>query len=200
MREVRPGIFHWTAFHEGIGLDVSSYYVGGARTLIDPMVPPGGVDRLPAGARPERILLTNRHHLRHSERFVEAFGCQVMCHEAGLHEFEDGPEVDGFRFGDELAPGITAHEVDAICDEETALHIEAGNGILAFADGLIHWDSALGFVPDRYMGDDPESVKRGLREAFGRLLDLRFDSLFFGHGLPVLGDGRQALTEFLGSA
>jgi hypothetical protein len=205
MREILPGILHWTAFHEGIGADVSSYYVASAGALIDPMLPGSGsttrtrqeLDRLAAEPRPEYILLTNRHHLRHSEQFVEAFGCRVMCHEAGLHEFRDGPEVEGFRFGDVVAPGITAQDLDAICDEETALHIDSREGILAFADGLIRSDGELGFVPDRYMGDDPEQVKRDLREALGRLLELRFDSLFFAHGLPMLGGGKAALRQFI---
>jgi glyoxylase-like metal-dependent hydrolase (beta-lactamase superfamily II) len=113
-----------------------------------------------------------------------------------LHEFEGGPAVDGFRFGDQVAPGITALEVDAICDEETALHVEVGEGILAFADSIIHWNGKLGFVPDRYMGDDPEGVKRGIRAAVAKLLDREFDSLFFAHGLPMLGGGRRALEEF----
>jgi glyoxylase-like metal-dependent hydrolase (beta-lactamase superfamily II) len=196
MREIRPGIFHWTAFHEGIGVDVSSYYVASARALIDPMLPPEGLDELARTQPPERILLTNRHHYRHSARFVDEFGCTLMCHEAGLHEFEGGPAVEGFRFGDEVAPGISALEVDAICDEETALHIESGEGILAFADAIICRKGVLGFVPDRYMGDDPEGVKQGVRTAVKRLLDRKFDSLLFAHGLPMLGGGRRALEEF----
>jgi hypothetical protein len=119
-----------------------------------------------------------------------------MCHEAGLHEFEGGPAVEGFRFGDEVAPGISALEVDAICDEETALHIESGEGIPAFADAIICRKGVLGFVPDRYMGDDPEGVKQGVRTAVKRLLDRKFDSLLFAHGLPMLGGGRRALEEF----
>lgn len=197
MDEIRPRILHWTAFHEGIGLDVSSYYLAGAATLIDPMTPPGGLEALAPFRPPERIVLTNRHHLRDSPRFAEEFGCKIMCHEAGLHEFEDGPAVEGFRFGDELAAGLTALEVDAICAEETALHIDTGEGILAFADGLVRGDGQLGFVPDHLLGDDPEGVKQGLRRAYRKLLDRDFDSLFFAHGQPMLGGGRRALESFL---
>jgi hypothetical protein len=197
MDEIRPGILYWTAFHEGIGLDVSSYYLTDAATLIDPMTPPGGLDALAAVRAPERIVLTNRHHLRHSPRFVQEYGCTVMCHEAGLHEFEDGPAVEGFRFGDELAPGVTAVEVDAICAEETALHIDTAEGILAFADGLVRWEGELRFVPDHLLGDDPEDVKQGLLRAYRKLLDHDFDSLLFAHGEPVLGGGRRALESFL---
>ena len=201
MREILPGILHWTAFHEGIRMDVSSYYVASADALIDPMVPPEGLDRLSGHPRPERIVLTNRHHYRHSGKYVEAFGCPILCHEAGLHEFEGGPDVEGFAFGDELGPGMTALEVDAICPEETALHIVAGEGILAFADGLIRaGEGALGFVPDALMGDEPEEVKRGLRESFRALLEHDFDTLLFAHGLPLVGGGRRALEAFLDDA
>jgi glyoxylase-like metal-dependent hydrolase (beta-lactamase superfamily II) len=162
------------------------------------MQPEEGIEWFAGHGPPERILLTNRHHYRHSGRFVDRYGCRVLCHRAGLHEFEGGPAVTGFSFGDELAPAITAREVGAICPEETALHIERGGGALAFADGLVSRPNGrLSFVPDRLLGDDPEAVKRGLRESFGRLLELDFDSLLFAHGKPRLGDGKQALREFV---
>ena len=47
------------------------------------------------------------------------------------------------------------------------------------------------------MGDDPEAVKKGLRESLDRLLDLDYDNLLFGHGEPIVGGGRQALHTFL---
>ena len=60
------------------------------------------------------IVLTNRLHYRQSE----AFGCPVLCHEAGLHEFDGGEAVEGFAFGDELAPGVTAVEIGVLTPEE----------------------------------------------------------------------------------
>jgi hypothetical protein len=145
------------------------------------------------------ILLTNRHHYRHSGRFQEAFDCPVFCHEAGLHEFAGGPEVKGFSFGEEVAPNIVALEVGAICPEETALHlVDANGGALAFADGLIRYgDGSLGFVPDLLLGDDPEAVKRGLRGSLHRLLGQRFEHLLFAHGSPLMGGGTAALAAFL---
>ena len=91
------------------------------------MLPAGhGIPRHSRSAGVDRILLTNRHHYRHSDRLAAALGCPVLCHEAGLHEFEGGPEVHGFAFGEEVAPGIVAREVGVICPEETALHIQHG--------------------------------------------------------------------------
>ena len=196
MKEIRPGLFHWTARHPKIGVEVSSYYVEGSGTLIDPMLPPGGLEWFRARTAPERIVLTNRHHYRQSDELRAAFGLPVLCNRLGLHEFESGPAVEGFRFGDELAPGITALEVGAICPEETALHIELEEGALSFADGLIHYGE-LGFVSDRLLGADAEGVKRGLRDALRGLLDRRFDTLLFAHGDPLVGGGSRALREFV---
>src|SRR2546423_1725654 len=38
MRELRPGLFHWTTFHEGIGAPVCSYYVEPVGALIDALM------------------------------------------------------------------------------------------------------------------------------------------------------------------
>ena len=114
MREIAPGLWHWTARHEHIGADVSSYYLPIERVLIDPMVPAEGID---------------------------------WC-----------------------------------------------------ADGIVRArDGGLAFVPDRYM-DDPAGTKRGLREAYARLLELDFEVLLLAHGNPVLDGAKDALQRFVASA
>jgi hypothetical protein len=196
MKEIAPGILHWTAFHEGIGFDVSSYFVERGATLIDPMLPPGGVEAF-RGREPEVILLTNRHHYRHSDRIAAEFGCPVRCHQAGLHEFEGGPPVEGFSFGDDVANGILALEVGALTPEETAFHVDAGPRALSFGDAVINEPGeGLGFVPDKYIGDDPDGVKEGLRESFRRLLAHDFDALLIAHGAPIAKGGKAALLQF----
>ncbi|HEX8645640.1 MAG TPA: hypothetical protein VF715_01985 [Thermoleophilaceae bacterium] len=197
MRELAPGVLHWTAVHPKLGIEVSSYYVADAATLVDPMAPEEGVEALDGERRPQRIVLTNRHHLRHSERFAAAFGIPILCHQAGLHEFSGGgPDVKPFSWGDELAPGITALKVDAICDEETALRIDVGDGFLSVADGVVNYGE-LGFPPDQYIGDDPPAIHRALRAAYRELLDEPFDSLLPAHGDPIVGGGKEALRRFV---
>jgi hypothetical protein len=199
IREVLPGVHHWTAIHPKIRLPVDSYYIESARVALDPMVPREGLEWFEGRAAPSQVVLTNRHHLRHSERYTEAFGCPIRCSELGLHEFERGPKVEGFAFGEELAPGITAHQVGAICPDDTALHIRTGGGnALAFADGLTHpRGGGLTFVPGFLMGDDPSAVRAGLCESLRGLLDLDFDNLLFAHGEPLIGGGKVALREFV---
>ncbi len=198
MEEILPGVFHWTATHPKIRIRVHSHFIREDAMLLDPMVPPDdGVEWFEQNGRPEQIVLTIRHHWRESGRFVEAFGCRVRCHRAGLHEFEDDDrEVEGFEFGERLSPHVTAQEVDAISADDAALHIEVDDGVLAFADGIIHMGEEIGFVPDAYM-DDPEETKRGVVAAVERLLELDFDHLLFAHGDPIVGGGKAALERFV---
>jgi hypothetical protein len=145
------------------------------------------------------VVLTNRHHLRHSTDF----GCPIRCHEAGLHEFEgSGVHVEGFAWGDELAPGIRALEVGVLCPEESALHVAVGDGFLAFADAIVRDDDGdLAFVSDYLLGDDPAAIRAGLRDAFTRLIEEHeFDGLLLAHGAPSPSGGRAELETFVASA
>jgi hypothetical protein len=195
IQEILPGVWHWTAEHPKIHMAVSSHWVPEAGALIDPLVPPDeGME--PFRSRPpDRILLSNRHHLRHAEPFADEFGATIGCSRPGLHEFQDGPEVEGFEFGTEVAPGIEALEIAAICPDETALWIREP-GALVIADGIMHYGGELRFVSDPLLGDDPGEVRRGLREAYARLLNRDFDSLLFAHGDPIVGGGKEALRRF----
>jgi hypothetical protein len=197
MQEILPGIHHWTAFHENIKQQVSSYYVESHGVLLDPMRPDEGVEWFGSrDSRPQQIVLTNRHHYRHSDRFREAFDLPVRASKPGLHEFEGGPEVEGFEFGDEVAPGITAIEIGGICPDDTALHIEVGEGVIAFADALIRYGGQVSFVPDGFM-DDPARDKEAMMDSFRGLLERDFDHLLFAHGEPVIGGGHKALSDFV---
>jgi hypothetical protein len=198
MDEVLPGVWHWTAEHPDIHATVHSHWVPASRALIDPLVPPdAGLEPFRSDP-PDRVLLSNRHHLRHSERFAEQLGCAIECSKPGLHEFEGGPQVEGFDFGDEVAPGIRALEVGAICPDESALLISDARA-LVIADGIIHRAGEMRFVSDGLLGDDPDAVKAGLRRAYSRLLDREFDNLLFAHGDPLVGGGKEALRQFADS-
>jgi len=195
MKEILPGVLHWTRSHPKIKFEVSSYYLPQERVLIDPLIPEEGLDALTP--EPRAILLTNRHHYRDCARIEERFGCTVQCVEQGMHEFTHGEKVVPFAFGDTLPGGIEAIEIGVICPDETALLVPRGEGVLAVADGLVRMgDSPLGFVPDAYLGDDPESVKQRLRDSYRRLLERDFDHLLLAHGNPWIGGAKQALREF----
>lgn len=193
MREIVDGVYHWKAKHEGIGFEVDCHFVAGSGTAIDPLLPEEGIEWFDEH-RPQRIVLSTRHHLRHAPELAERFGCPILCHESGLYEFEDGPAVEGFAFGDRLAEDIVAVEMNSISPDDTVLRIEAGEGALLFADSVIHY-GALGFVPDNFIGEGSEGVKAKIRERCTALLDEDFTHLLFAHGDPLL-DGREALQAF----
>jgi glyoxylase-like metal-dependent hydrolase (beta-lactamase superfamily II) len=195
MREVLPGVFHWLAKHPNIGMEVGCHYSAASGTAFDPLLPDEGIgwfDEHPV----ERIVLSTRHHRRQSELLVKQYGCAIACHESGLHEFEDGPEVTGFAFGERLSDDVVALEMDSISPDDTVLRIEAGGGALLFADSVVNY-GGLGFVPDHLIGDDPEGVKARIRERCRALLDEEFEVLLFAHGEGPLADGaRAALSRF----
>ena len=198
MDEIAPGIWHWTALHPRIKIDVSSYYLPAERVLIDPIAPSDGLEWFEEHGPPAHVLLTNRHHYRSSAHFAERFGVTVHCVREGMHEFTAGEPVEPFDFGDELPGGVVAHAVGAICSDETALHIPTRRA-LALADGAVRWKSRgpLAFVPDSLM-EDPAETKDGLRESYRRLVRLDFEHLLLAHGEPFVGNGHEVLTEFVG--
>jgi glyoxylase-like metal-dependent hydrolase (beta-lactamase superfamily II) len=196
MKEVAPGVYHWTAVHPVIGFEVSSYFVSDSGTVLDPMVPPEGLDWFRDHTL-SAIALTNRHHDRQSKEFCRAFDLgPVLVPEAGLHEFEGKDlEVVGYAPGEEIVPGIVSYEVGAIAPDDMALEIRSV-GALALADSLVHFEDGVRFVRDEYM-DDAENTKRGLAASLETLLDIDFDSLLFAHGPPIIGGGKQVLRDFL---
>jgi hypothetical protein len=207
MREIAPGLFHWAALHDGIHKEVSSYFASESGILIDPLFPADGFDGADAlewlahHGPPKAILLTNRHHYRHSGWVAEAFEIAVHASERGMQEFSAAQRVQPFQFGDRLPGGVIAHEINAICPDETALEIPSVRAV-ALADGLVRYsspDGPLSFVPDGLLGDDPEAVKEELHDSYSRLLALNFDHLLLAHGLPAVGDGKDQLRLFLQS-
>jgi glyoxylase-like metal-dependent hydrolase (beta-lactamase superfamily II) len=186
--EIGPGVWHWRAFRETIGNQVSSYYLAEERVAIDPMLPP----ERPEWFQPEHVLLTCRHHSREAWHL----GCPVWVHAQGAYELEGRGEVRTYEWGDELPGGVVAHEVGSLSPDETALYSPARRA-LAFGDAAVRWekDAPLAFVPDRFM-DDPERDKAGLRAAFQQLLGLDFDLLLLGHGDPAVGDAKEQLDAF----
>jgi len=201
MHEIAPGVVHWSVPHRRIGQDVDSFLLAERGVLLNPMLPPDGLEPLRTGAAPPTdIVLTNRHHVRDTAAFVEAFGCAVHVPAAGMEAVRAGGlDARGYAPGDELPGGMTAVEVGAISPDEAALHVGWAAAVV-FADGLVReggGDGPLAFVPDSLIGDDPEGVKRGLLDAFERLAALEPRHLLLAHGHPVVGDGEGALRDFV---
>jgi hypothetical protein len=200
MREIVPGIRHWTAFRDTIGAQVSSYWIEPARMLVDPMVPDEGLEAFEAVAvRPEEVVLTTGLHTREAQRFADALEIPIRAPREAADRLGDRLTFEPYDGGEELAPGVHAVHIGVLCPDEYALHITLADGAISFADGLHHDGDELGFFDDYLLGDDPEAVKRGLTEQLRALLDRDFANLLFAHGDPIVGDGKRVLREFVES-
>ena len=190
MRELAPGIWHWTAPHPNIGIEVSSYWIPELRLLLDPLAVPDEVEDV------DCILLTCRHHVRDSLEAAERFDATVQAPRTGMHDYADDTPIQPYHGGDSLVDGrVTTHEVGGLSPDETALHIPSVRA-LSIADGAIRYGDELAFVPDQYM-DDPEQDRADLKRGFGELADqLDFDVLLLAHGTPYPSGGRDALRRF----
>ncbi|MDQ6745269.1 MAG: hypothetical protein M3Z27_04520 [Actinomycetota bacterium] len=194
MQEILPGLFHWSAFHEPIGARVSSLYVAPAGVVIDPKEPEEGLESLPG--KPQQVLLTSGHHHRDAARFAEAFGIPIRASHPAAEHIGDRLTVEVFAENEEVAPGVRAIHIGKISADEGAFHLSVAEGVIAFADGLIRYGETLSFVPDELIGEHPERVKEGLRDAFRGLLTRDFDHLVFAHGDPLIGGGKALLRKF----
>lgn len=198
MEEILPGIFHWTQVHPKIKIEVSSYYLQPERVLIDPLIPDEGLEWF-TDYPPENVYMSIRHHYRHCGEFEREYGCRVWCVEQGLHEFTHGEIVQPFHFGDTLPGNVKAIEIGSICPDEGALYISREGGCVVLADGCVRKrDGPLQFVPDSLLGDDPDTIKDGLIDAYSCLMEeYDFTHILLSHGGPIIDSGRAQLEAFI---
>ena len=196
MEEIFPGVHHWTAVRDTIGMRVSSHWVQPAGVVIDPLVPEEGLDAF-EGLR--QVVLTTGLHTRHAQRFADEFSIPIRAPREAAARLGDRLSFDAYDDDEELADGVRAVRIGVLCPDEYALYVTATEGAVAFADAVEHYEGALGFFPDHLLGDDPEAVKEGLRKALRRLAQRDIRHLLFAHGDPVIGDGRAVLARFAGA-
>jgi hypothetical protein len=202
LQQIIADIWHWTAPYSNIGGTlVSSYWLDEPAVLIDPLTPEAVLEWLSRRPTPPTaIVLANRHHYRNCAAINERFGCQVHVPAAGMHAFTHGEPVVPYEPGDELPGGLVAVEVGALSPDDGGLYLASARA-LWLADTLVRSptdpDALIGWVPDSLM-DDPEETKRGLLAAVERILsDYEFEHVLLAHGLPLIGNGRAELEQFV---
>jgi hypothetical protein len=144
------------------------------------------------------VLTTGLHH-RDAARFADAFDIPIRASKEAVERLGDALEVQPFADREEIAPGVIALRIGKLSPDEGALHLAIDAGALAIADGIHRYGGALGFFADDLLGDDPDTVKQGLKDAYRGLLTRQFDHLLFAHGDPLIGGGKAALTDFVNS-
>jgi glyoxylase-like metal-dependent hydrolase (beta-lactamase superfamily II) len=195
MREFLPGILTWAWRSERHGYDFNGALVlhDAGNLCIDPVEPPDGVlDRL-AKQGVARIVLTNRNHVRATARVRERTGARVAIHPADA----EYARAQGATLDAELSVGeaIGAFRVVGVPGKspgEVALH-DAARRLLVVGDALIgNPPGRLSLLSERVM-DDPARLRASVR----RLLELDFDALLVGDGVPIRTGARERLAELV---
>ena len=186
---VREGLYFWQAYDASVKVDLSCCARQTSRGLvfIDPIrLADEALDELTARRRPAAIVLTNGNHERAARDFRERFQIPIYAHRDALAGLG---EVD-LREGEALMDELAVVELPGASPGEIALH---GAGVLHVGDALIHLPPAgLGILPDKYCSDPKQ-----LRHSLGKLLSFPFDALTFAHGLPLVTQARERLSQLL---
>ena len=99
MKELAPGIWHWTAPHPNIGIEVSSYWIPELQLLLDPLAVPDEVDG--RGLHPPLLPPPRARLLEAAERF----DATIQAPRTGMHDFGDDTPIQPYDFGDPLVDG-----------------------------------------------------------------------------------------------
>ena len=186
---VREDLFFWQAYDASVKVDLSCCARQTSRGLvfIDPIrLADEALDELTARRRPAAIVLTNGNHERAARDFRERFQIPIYAHRDALA----GPGEVDLREGEALMDELAVVELPGASPGEIALH---GAGVLHVGDALIHLPPAgLGILPDKYCSDPKQH-----RHSLGKLLSFPFDALTFAHGLPLVTQARERLSQLL---
>jgi glyoxylase-like metal-dependent hydrolase (beta-lactamase superfamily II) len=204
MREILPGVFTWGSTYADRPWDLNGYAftLDGCTVLVDPPAPEeGDWPTFDALKHIDKIILTNRDHVRDTMLFQTRYGAHLL---AGMDEVTQLAPLaidEQVREGDLVAgalrvihlPGKSPGEIGLYFDPaHHAISRELG-GILLLGDAIIgHPPGALGLIPEQKL-DNPAKLKQSLH----KLLDYDFSVLLLCDGQPVLRDGKFKVAEFL---
>ncbi len=195
MQEILPGIFTWPRFSERHGYDFNGTLVldSGGNLCIDPVEPGADAMARLEKERVARILLTNRNHLRAANLVRERTGATIEIHPADAGYARDqGARIDeNLAFGG-LAGPFSIVGVSGKSPGELALH-DPLRRLLIVGDAVIgNPPGELSLLSERVM-DDPPLLRASVR----RLLELDFEAILVGDGVPIIGGARERLRELV---
>jgi glyoxylase-like metal-dependent hydrolase (beta-lactamase superfamily II) len=197
MREFLPGVLTWSRFSEPHGYDFNGTLVlhEGGNLCIDPVEPSAEVlDRL-GKEGVAQILITNRNHTRAANRVRERTGARVALHPADAsHARGEGTPIDTeLEIHQQVGP-FTIVGAPGKSPGEVVLH-DAARGLLVIGDAVIGNPAGqLSLLNESVMDNPPR-----LRESVRQLLELDFDAVLVGDGVPIHEGGRELLRELVAS-
>ena len=195
MRELLPGVLTWSWHSPPHGYDFNGYLLElpDGNLCIDPVEAPAEVVAELARRGVARVLLTNRNHVRDANRIRSRTGARVAIHpDDAPHARNQGAEIDQeLHTGERIGP-LAVIGVPGKSPGEVAFHWPARR-LLVVGDAVIGSPpGACGLLRDKVMDDPPR-----LRESVRRLLELDFDALLVGDGVPILSGAKDRLRELV---
>ena len=195
MRELLPGIFTWAWLSEPHGYNFNGHFLelSDGNLCIDPVDAPPEVVAELARRGVSRILLTNRNHVRDANRVRSRTNARTAIHaaDAGYARGQQAEIDDELRPGERIGP-LTVIGVPGKSPGEVALHWPARR-ILIVGDAIIGTPpNACSLLREKVMDDPPR-----LRASVRALLELDFDTLLVGDGVPLLTGAKDRLRELV---
>jgi glyoxylase-like metal-dependent hydrolase (beta-lactamase superfamily II) len=138
---------------------------------------------------------TNPNHTRAATRVGEPPGARVAIHPAdAAYARDQGTAIDAeLQVGERAGPFIVVG-VPGKSPGEIALH-DPARRLLVVGDAVIgNPPGRLSLLRERVM-DDPARLRASVRS----LLELDFDALMLGDGVPIREGGRERLRELVAS-
>lgn len=191
--EVVPGVWHWAVADDRIGGYFSAAHAlqtAEGIVLIDPLpLAAAGLDRLGAVMA---ICLTTSSHQRSAWRYRREHGVEVWA-PALARTFDERPD-HRYGDGDELPGGLRAIFTPGAGTSQHTL-VASEPSVAFVPDLLVHGPGEpLELIPREYAHDIDEA-----RRSVEKLLELPFDALCLGHGVPVTDDPKGEIRALLAS-
>jgi hypothetical protein len=194
--QVVPGMFLWSAYDKEVKADLFST---GLKTpagtyLIDPIpLVPDAETALQTQGTVSGIVVTNGNHARASGQSASRFRVPIFVHEVLLGT-PDFPNATGVPDGKTFSEGLTGIGIDGGPLGEMALHFGSGAGTIVVGDALINFEPhGFELLPAKYCLN-----ARQMRRSLEKLLEYKFERMFFAHGTPILSRARERLEQLLG--
>jgi glyoxylase-like metal-dependent hydrolase (beta-lactamase superfamily II) len=201
VREIAPGLWRWTGYHEEWKQEVGCVYLEApdAICLIDPLVPAEAREKFLAAldrdveraALPVHALVTVFWHTRSADELAERYGAEVWAPSRARKAVERrAGRARAFRPGDTLPGGAEAFATAR--SNEVVLYLPAYRALVA---GDVILGSPTRLCPDSWL--PPGVGQDELRESLQPVLELDVERILISHGEPVLERGNRALRALL---
>jgi len=195
METIAPDIRTWAWFSTPHGYNFNGLLIAHSEgnICIDPVQASASDAEELMRARPARVLLTNRNHVRAANLIRERTGARVAIHPAdAAYARSQGASIDDeLRVGERVGPLVVVG-ASGKSPGEVALHWP-DRRILIVGDAVIgNPPGRCSLLREQVMDDPPR-----LRESVRNLLAIDFDTLLVGDGVSILSGARDRLGELV---